>query len=157
MGQRYLTIIIVVKGICPMWLAEQFKVGIEADRRGNACTLTLTPLLCGLGLDDSVVLVTDGRFSGWNRGPAIGHVSPEAADGGPIAIVKDGDIISYSIPGKEISLEITDEEIKKRGRPKPPPRQITGGFLGKIYPFLVGPVERGAVLEIPSSGKEGVD
>ena len=82
---------------------------------------TFQTTLCGLGLDDSVVLVTDGRFSGWNRGPAIGHVSPEAADGGPIAIVKDGDIISYSIPRKEISPEITDEEIKKRGRPKHPP------------------------------------
>lgn len=117
---------------------------------------TFQTILCGMGLDDSVALVTDGRFSGWNRGPAIGHVSPEAADGGPIAIVRDGDVISYSMPQKEISIEITEEEIKRRGKPKPPPRRPFKGFLGNIYPFLVGPVQRGAVLEIPASWKEGM-
>lgn len=114
---------------------------------------TFQTILCGMGLDDSVALVTDGRFSGWNRGPAIGHVSPEAADGGLIAIVRDGDVISYSIPRKEISIEITEEEIKRRGKPKPSLRRPFSGFLGKIYPFLVGPVEKGAVLEIPSLGR----
>lgn len=116
---------------------------------------TFQTILCGMGLDDSVALITDGRFSGWNRGPAIGHVSPEAADGGLIALVRDGDMVSYSIPRKEISLEVTEEETKTRERAKSTPRQpITKGFLGKIYPFLVGPVERGAVLEIPFSWKK---
>jgi len=110
---------------------------------------TFQTILCGMGLDDSVALVTDGRFSGWNRGPAIGHVSPEAAAGGIIAKVNNGDIISYSIPRKEIKLELNDEEISARGFPKPPKKEIPAkGFLGKIYPKLVGPVERGAVLEI---------
>jgi len=113
---------------------------------------TFQTILCGMGLDNSVALVTDGRFSGWNRGPAIGHVSPEAADGGMIGRVEDGDMISYSIPRKEITLEVSKEKIEKRKAPVPPQRQpLNKGFLGKIYPYLVGPVERGAVLEIPTS------
>jgi dihydroxy-acid dehydratase len=116
---------------------------------------TFQTILCGMGLDHSVALVTDGRFSGWNRGPAIGHVSPEAANGGLIAIVKDGDIISYNISRKEIAVEITEEEIKRRGTPKPPHRPPSEkGFLGKVYPYLVGPVDRGAVLEVPSSWRK---
>ena len=117
---------------------------------------TFQSMLCGLGLDHSVALVTDGRFSGWNRGPAIGHVSPEAAAGGLIALVRDGDLIRYSIPRKKITLEVGAEEIEKRGKPKPPLRRsFPKGFLGKIYPHLVGPVERGAVLEVPAPRKRG--
>jgi dihydroxy-acid dehydratase len=113
---------------------------------------TFQTILCGMGLDHSVALVTDGRFSGWNRGPAIGHVSPEAANGGLIALVRNGDMISYNISRKEIAVEITKEEIKRRGKPKPPHRPpFEKGFLGKVYPYLVGPVDRGAVLEVPSS------
>jgi dihydroxy-acid dehydratase len=112
---------------------------------------TFQSILCGMGLDDSVALVTDGRFSGWNRGPAIGHVSPEAADGGPIALVRDGDVVRYSIPRKELSIEVPEEEMHNRGKPEPPCRRPLGGFLGNLYPYLVGPVERGAVLEIPPS------
>ncbi|MGB9627045.1 MAG: dihydroxy-acid dehydratase [Thermodesulfobacteriota bacterium] len=115
---------------------------------------TFQTILCGMGLDRSVALVTDGRFSGWNRGPAIGHVSPEAADDGPIAFLQDGDFIHYSIPRKEITVEISEEEMKHRSKPKPPYRPFEKGFLGKIYPFLVGPVDRGAVLEIPLSWKK---
>ena len=74
---------------------------------------TFQTILCGLGLDRSVALITDGRFSGWNRGPAIGHVSPEAAEGGLIALVQDGDRIRYSIPNREIVLEVSPEKIKK--------------------------------------------
>jgi dihydroxy-acid dehydratase len=110
---------------------------------------TFQSILCGLQLDHAVALITDGRFSGWNRGPAIGHVSPEAADGGPLAKVRDGDMISYSIPRKEIRVEIPDRELRERDRPPPPPRPPFKGFLGKIYTHLVGPLERGAVLEIP--------
>ncbi len=114
---------------------------------------TFQTILCGMGLDRSVAVVTDGRFSGWNRGPAIGHVSPEAADGGPIAFLRDGDIIHYSIPRKEITVEVSEEEMKTRIKPKPPHRPFEKGFLGKVYPFLVGPVERGAVLEFPLQWK----
>ena len=113
---------------------------------------TFQTILCGLGLDRSVALITDGRFSGWNRGPAIGHVSPEAAEGGLIALVQDGDPIRYSIPKREIVLEVSPEKIKKRKLPETRPARIMGnGFLGRIYPFLVGPVERGAVLEVPKN------
>ena len=116
---------------------------------------TFQTILCGMGLDHSVALVTDGRFSGWNRGPAIGHVSPEAAEGGLIALIKDGDIINYNIPRKELSVELTRKEMKRRGKPKPPHRPpFEKGFLGKVYPYLVGPVDRGAVLEVPSSWKK---
>jgi dihydroxy-acid dehydratase len=112
---------------------------------------TFQTILCGLGLDRSVALVTDGRFSGWNRGPAIGHVSPEAAEGGLIALVRDGDPIHYSIPRKRITLEVPRKALQAR---KPlsigPSRPAFKGFLGTLYTHLVGPVERGAVLEIPA-------
>ena len=115
---------------------------------------TFQTILCGIGLDDSVALITDGRFSGWNRGPAIGHVSPEAASHGPITKVHDGDMIHYSIPKREITLEVTEQEMKKRNpAPLPARDHALGGFLGKIYQHLVGPVERGAVFEIPDEWK----
>ncbi|RJX32488.1 MAG: dihydroxy-acid dehydratase [Desulfarculus sp.] len=111
---------------------------------------TFQTMLCGMGLDDSVALVTDGRFSGWNRGPAIGHVSPEAAAAGSIALVQDGDLISYDIPQRLLTLEVPQPELARR-RPAAPPQRppLTRGFLTEIYPYLVGPVERGAVLEVP--------
>jgi dihydroxy-acid dehydratase len=115
-------------------------------------------MLCGLGLDDKVALVTDGRFSGWNRGPAIGHVSPEAAAGGPIGLVQDGDVISYDIPGRRLSLEAPAQELAgRRPAPAPPRPPLPRGFLTQLYPYLVGPVERGAVLELPpgARGRDG--
>jgi dihydroxy-acid dehydratase len=109
---------------------------------------TFQTIICGMGLDDSVALVTDGRFSGWNRGPAIGHISPEAADHGPIAAVRDGDIISYNIPKRTIKLEVSGLEIDERLKVlKPFKPRITGGFLGKVYSVLVDSVDRGAVLK----------
>jgi dihydroxy-acid dehydratase len=110
---------------------------------------TFQSILCGLELDHAVALITDGRFSGWNRGPAIGHVSPEAASGGPLAKIKNGDIIGYSIPQKKIWVEVSEEELNRRKLSDPPPRRPFKGFLGKIYSRLVGPLERGAVLEVP--------
>lgn len=115
---------------------------------------TFQTMLCGLGLDDRVALVTDGRFSGWNRGPAIGHVSPEAAAGGPIGLVRDGDVISYDIPGRRLSLEAPAEELAgRRPAPAPPRPPLPRGFLTELYPYLVGPVERGAVLELPPAAQ----
>ena len=110
---------------------------------------TFQTIICGMGLDDSVALVTDGRFSGWNRGPAIGHVSPEAADKGPLAAVRDGDIISYNIAKRTLEVELSETEIEKRLKAIPPfEPKIRNGFLGKIYTSLVDSVDRGAVLRV---------
>jgi dihydroxy-acid dehydratase len=108
--------------------------------------LTPTSLLSGMGMDKEIALITDGRFSGATRGAAIGHVSPEAAARGPIAIVKEGDIISIDIPAGKISLEVSDEEIKKRFEELPEfkPR-VTSGYL-KRYAEKVGPASKGAIF-----------
>ena len=76
--------------------------------------LNPTSAIAGMGLDDSVALITDGRFSGATRGASIGHVSPEAASGGNIGLVQDGDIIAIDIPGRSIELKVSDEELEKR-------------------------------------------
>ncbi len=110
---------------------------------------TFQTIVCGMGLDNSVALVTDGRFSGWNRGPAIGHVSPEAADGGALAAVKDGDAIFYDIPNRILEVELSETEIKERLEiTNPPEPKIRGGFLGEIYVKLVGSVDKGAILRV---------
>jgi dihydroxy-acid dehydratase len=109
---------------------------------------TFQSILCGMGLDNSVALITDGRFSGWNRGPAIGHVAPEAADGGTLAVVKDGDVISYDIPKRKLDVELSHSEIQKRyADVKPPRSKFKGGFLGEIYTTLVDSVDKGAILK----------
>lgn len=116
---------------------------------------TFQTILCGMGLDRSVALVTDGRFSGWNRGPAIGHVSPEAADGGPLGVLRGGDIISYDIPNRSLVVELSEAEIKERTKSqRVPPRRIRGGFLGDLYTELVDAVDRGAVLRPRYHGPE---
>lgn len=107
--------------------------------------LTATAYMVGLGLDD-VALITDGRFSGATRGPAIGHISPEAAEGGPIALVQDGDMISIDIPTRNITLEVTEDELKRR-RAKlilPPPK-INKGYLVR-YARDVSSASQGAIL-----------
>ncbi len=108
--------------------------------------LSPTASLAGRGLDNCVALITDGRFSGATRGAAIGHVSPEAAEGGIIGIVEDGDIISVNIPEGRIELKISDEQIKERMKsfvPKEP--EIKTGILAK-YAKLVKSASEGAVL-----------
>lgn len=111
---------------------------------------TFQNILCGMGLDRSVALVTDGRFSGWNRGPAIGHVSPEAADEGPLGVLRDGDMISYDIPNRSLSVELSEREMNTRSESQARPRpRVRGGFLGDVYVKLVGSVEKGAVLSPP--------
>jgi dihydroxy-acid dehydratase len=108
--------------------------------------LTPTSLLSGMGMDKEVALITDGRFSGATRGAAIGHVSPEAASRGPIAIVKDGDIINIDIPSGKLTLEVSEQEIQKRFQKLPEfkPR-VTSGYL-KRYAEKVGPASRGAIF-----------
>ena len=109
--------------------------------------LNPTSAICGMGLGESVALITDGRFSGATRGASIGHVSPEAAAGGNIALVREGDIISIDIPGHSIRLEISDEEMESRRKawvcPEP---KIKTGYLAR-YARLVTSADRGAILE----------
>lgn len=108
--------------------------------------LSPTSALMGMGLGESVALITDGRFSGGTRGPCIGHVSPEAMDGGPLAIVEDGDEIVIDIPGRRLDVKLTDDVIKERlGRWKAPLPKINSGYLVK-YAKLVSSADKGAVL-----------
>ncbi len=113
--------------------------------------LNPTSAIAGMGLGSSVALITDGRFSGASRGASIGHVSPEAAVGGPIAFVEEGDIIKINIPGLKIELDVPDEileERKKNWQPREP--KITSGYLAR-YAAMVTSGNRGAVLEIPKN------
>ena len=108
--------------------------------------LSPTAAIAGMGLIDSVALITDGRFSGGTRGPCIGHVSPEAAQGGPIAFVREGDTIEIDIPGGKLDLKISKEELERRRKSwKPPAPKVTKGYLAR-YQKLVGPADKGAVI-----------
>ncbi len=111
--------------------------------------LNPTSAIAGMGLGSSVALITDGRFSGASRGASIGHVSPEAAVGGPIALVEEGDIIKINIPALTLEIDVSEEELAKR-KAKWEPRQpkITTGYLAR-YASMVTSGNRGAVLEIP--------
>jgi dihydroxy-acid dehydratase len=111
--------------------------------------LNPTSAIAGMGLGSSVALITDGRFSGASRGASIGHVSPEAAVGGPIALVEEGDIIEIDIPNLSIKLDVSDEELARR-KSAWTPRQpkVTTGYLAR-YAHLVTSGNRGAILEIP--------
>ena len=113
--------------------------------------LNPTSAIAGMGLGSSVALITDGRFSGASRGASIGHVSPEAAVGGPIALVEEGDIISINIPENKLELKVSDEVLAER-RAKWQPREpkITTGYLAR-YAAIVTSGNRGAILEIPKT------
>ena len=113
--------------------------------------LNPTSAIAGMGLGSSVALITDGRFSGASRGASIGHVSPEAAVGGPIALVEEGDIIEIDIPGLSINLKVSDEELaarKAKWQPREP--RVTTGYLAR-YASMVTSGNRGAILEIPKN------
>ncbi|MGA9049423.1 MAG: dihydroxy-acid dehydratase [Dehalococcoidia bacterium] len=121
----------------------------EGPRGGPGMREMLTPtsLLSGMGLDSTVALITDGRFSGGTTGAAIGHVVPEAADRGPIAAVQNGDIISIDIPARKINVKLSDAEIRQRLKKIPPFKtSIKGGYL-KRYIEQVGPASEGAVFK----------
>lgn len=106
-----------------------------------------TSAIAGMGLDKDVALITDGRFSGASRGASIGHVSPEAAEGGPIAAVRDGDIININIPEGKLEVKLTQQEINERMRTwKEPEPKIKKGYLAR-YARLVSSADKGAVLE----------
>ena len=115
--------------------------------------LNPTSAIAGMGLGSSVALITDGRFSGASRGASIGHVSPEAAVGGPIALVEEGDIISIDINNNSLNVLVSDEELAER-RKKWQPREpkVTTGYLAR-YAALVTSGNRGAILEVPKTQK----
>ena len=111
--------------------------------------LNPTSAIVGMGLGSTVALITDGRFSGASRGAAIGHVSPEAAVGGPIALIEEGDIISIDIPNYSLNVKLSDEELEKRRKAwKPKKRTDLDGYLVR-YRALVTSGNRGAILELP--------
>ena len=107
--------------------------------------LSPTSALAGAGLDDAVALITDGRFSGASRGASIGHVAPEAFDGGPIGLVRDGDIISIDIPKRALNLEVDEEEMARRRSAWQRPARELSGVLRRYVAFVSG-AETGAVL-----------
>lgn len=110
--------------------------------------LNPTSAIAGMGLGSSVALITDGRFSGASRGASIGHVSPEAAVGGPIALVEEGDSIRINIPENRLELAVSDEELERRRAAwKPRAPKITTGYLAR-YASMVTSGNRGAILEI---------
>ncbi len=108
--------------------------------------LSPTSAIIGMGLGSSVALITDGRFSGGTQGACIGHVSPEAAEGGPIALVKDGDIIEIDIPERKLELKVSEEELEKRRKKWKPKKKKLEGVLKK-YQMLVSSGAKGAVIE----------
>jgi len=122
---------------CEIQPGDVVVIRFEGPKGGPGMPEMLIPTatIAGMGLSESVALITDGRFSGATRGPCIGHVAPEAAEGGPIAIVKNGDKITIDIPNRVLKVELTKQEIKKRlatWKPKPP--RITKGYLTRYTP-----------------------
>jgi dihydroxy-acid dehydratase len=108
--------------------------------------LAPTSAIVGMGLAESVALITDGRFSGGTKGPCIGHISPEASASGPIAILADGDIITIDIPNRKLEVKLTKLEIAKRFKNwKPVAPKIKTGYLGR-YSKMVSSADKGAVL-----------
>jgi dihydroxy-acid dehydratase len=125
---------------------EVIVIRYEGPKGGPGMKEMLKPTaaLIGTGLGNSVALVTDGRFSGATRGPCIGHVDPEAMEGGPIAVVKEGDTISIDIPNRKLDLKIPKEELQKRLKQwKPPEPKVKKGVLN-VYSKIVKPTSKGA-------------
>lgn len=121
----------------------------EGPRGGPGMREMLNPTatLAGMGLSEKVVLLTDGRFSGGTRGAAVGHISPEAAQGGPIALVEEGDLIELDIPGRRLDICVPLEEMDKRREGwSPPPPRIKDGFMA-VYAKLVSSASQGAILQ----------
>jgi dihydroxy-acid dehydratase len=127
---------------------EVIVVRYEGPKGGPGMREMLSPTaaLAGMGMDKHVALITDGRFSGASRGAAIGHVSPEAAAGGPIAALRQGDIIEINIPQKSLNVQLTEEEIRKRlaALPQFEPK-VKSGYLAR-YAQMVSSADKGAVF-----------
>ncbi len=126
---------------------EVIVIRYEGPRGGPGMRelLTVTELLFQLNLADSCALVTDGRFSGFSRGPAVGHVAPEAALGGPLALVEDGDEIAIDVPARRLDLRVPEEELARRREAWRPPEAAGRGVLAR-YAAMVEQADRGCVL-----------
>ena len=127
----------------------------EGPKGGPGMREMLSPTseIAGMGLDKDVALITDGRFSGATRGASIGHVAPEAALGGPIAFIEEGDIIDIDITNHSMNVRVSDEEMaarKAKWQPREP--RITKGYLVR-YASLVTSADKGAVLQAPEEKK----
>jgi dihydroxy-acid dehydratase len=117
--------------------------------------LSLTSMLKGMPIGAEVALITDGRFSGGTRGLCIGHVSPESAEGGPIGLLRDGDIVCIDLPGRKLDVELTPSELRTRKREwTPPTPRYTRGWLAR-YASMVTNAGRGAVLALPTKRDDG--
>lgn len=128
--------------------ADVVVIRYEGPKGGPGMREMLSPTsaIVGMGLSESVALITDGRFSGGTRGPCIGHISPEAMEGGPIAIVRDGDRIVIDIPNRKIDLILAQEEINRRlAKWKPPETKIKHGYLSR-YSKMVSSASSGAIM-----------
>jgi dihydroxy-acid dehydratase len=137
---------ILAKKIC---IGDVVVIRYEGPKGGPGMREMLSPTatIAGMGLSESVALITDGRFSGATRGPCIGHVSPEAAVGGPIGLLKDGDIIEIDVPKRKLNVKLSDEELSKRAKAwtaKKP--NVTKGYLVR-YSQVVQSAHKGSVLE----------
>ncbi|MGQ9840082.1 MAG: dihydroxy-acid dehydratase, partial [Anaerolineae bacterium] len=121
----------------------------EGPKGGPGMQEMLAPTsnIMGMGLGGSVALITDGRFSGGTRGACVGHVSPEAAAGGPIGLIRDGDMITLDIPGRRLDVDVSDEEFARRRAAWQPVRRELSGWL-KRYAAMVTSGSRGAVLQV---------
>ncbi|NOQ48052.1 MAG: dihydroxy-acid dehydratase, partial [Methanococcoides sp.] len=108
--------------------------------------LSPTSAIAGMGLIDSVALITDGRFSGGTRGPCIGHISPEAYEGGPIGLIQEGDIIEIDMPGRRLELKVPEEELEKRRVLFEPVEKEATGYLAR-YRKMVSSASKGAIRE----------
>jgi dihydroxy-acid dehydratase len=118
--------------------------------------LSLTSMLKGMPIGSEVALLTDGRFSGGTRGLCIGHISPEAAEGGAIGLLRDGDIICIDLAGRTLDVELSDAELHaRRAQWTPPEPRYIRGWLSR-YAAMVTNAGRGAVLDLPSS-RDGFD
>jgi dihydroxy-acid dehydratase len=128
---------------------EVLVIRYEGPKGGPGMREMLTPTaaIAGMGLDAQVALITDGRFSGGTRGASIGHVSPEAMEGGPIAVIENGDLIKIDIPHKQIDVKLSEEEIRKRlSTWKPVAQRITSGYMER-YGRNVLSASEGAVFK----------
>jgi dihydroxy-acid dehydratase len=123
----------------------------EGPRGGPGMQEMLSPTsyIMGQGLGDKVALITDGRFSGGTRGACIGHISPEAAEGGPIGLINDGDIIFIDIPARKLEVRISGQEMARRHNAfRPRPARVKTGYLAR-YAALTTSASTGAVLKTP--------
>ena len=116
--------------------------------------LSPTSSIAGMGLDKEVALLTDGRFSGATRGASIGHITPEAAAGGPIGLIREGDRIRIDIPAKRLDLLLSDEELAERAAAFSPARKQTGSLYLDSYSQNVSSAAQGAVRVIKSGEKD---